>query len=131
MASATDLGRQVEALFLSYVDAGRREVEAAMARMQDGASKPARKGAAASSKRSASTPRRSRESMAELVERIVAVVQKQPGCSMQDIARDLATTSQCLNAPMAIVRKSGRVRSVGARSQMRYFPAISRSDGRK
>ena len=40
------------------------------------------------------------------------------------LASQLGTTSQRLEVPVARLKRTGRVRSVGRRSHTRYFPRI-------
>jgi len=138
MTSATELGKEVEALFLRYVDAGRREVQAALVRIQATSSMPTGKRARNSKRHTTPTPgakssrsKRSHETLVEIGQKIVAVIRAQPGLSLREVASRLETTPTALSASMAILRKDGSIRSVGAKSQMRYFPAFARSDSRK
>ena len=43
---------------------------------------------------------------------------------MVELAEQLSTTVRSLQGPMVKLKASGRVRSVGQRQQMRYYPAV-------
>ena len=141
MTSASELGKQVEALLRNYLEAGRREVEAVISRVQASSSSP-KKGNFAptrSKKTIASKPstsrkqasiRRSSESVAALVEKVETAIRNQPGASIRDICREVQVEQNELARPMVILRETGKIRTVGARSQMRYFPALSSSSRR-
>jgi hypothetical protein len=65
--------------------------------------------------------------MALVSEHLHAVVCAQPGASMAAFAVTMGVSPRELDRPMAHLKKAGRVRSVGQRSLMRYFPLTGRS----
>jgi len=69
-----------------------------------------------------SRPRRSRAELAALEERLYQVIAEKPGETMTVIAPVLETSARDLIRPMAALKRSGRVRSVGERHLTRYFP---------
>ena len=92
-------------------------VRAAFGRASKSSSKPSRR----KSGRGPS-PRRSREEMAGLEERLYQAVSRHPGETMAVIAPAVGATARALNQPATTLRRQGRVRSVGQRQYTRYFP---------
>ena len=54
-----------------------------------------------------------------------------PGETMAVLAGKLGATAQELKVPVAQLKRADRVRGVGQRSHMRYFPMASESKGEK
>jgi hypothetical protein len=50
------------------------------------------------------------------------VVRAHPGETMVVLAPQLGASADDLHRPMSLLKRSGRVRSVGQRHQTRYFP---------
>ena len=69
-----------------------------------------------------SSPRRSREELAALEERLYEAIRRHPGETMAVIAPAVGATAGELNRPATSLRGKGRVRSVGQRQYTRYFP---------
>ena len=69
-----------------------------------------------------SSRRRSSEEIAELGERLYEAICRHPGETMAVIAPKLGATPRELERPSALLRRAGRVRSVGQRHATRYFP---------
>src|SRR5262245_54834793 len=84
-------------------------------------SKPQHDGASVGRRRSPSR-RRPREEVAELEERLYRAVCAHPGETMAVIAPAAGATPRELNRPAIVLRRAGRVRSVGQRGSTRYFP---------
>ena len=70
----------------------------------------------------APAPRRSREEMAALEERLYEAIRRHPGETMAVIGPAVGATARALNRPATTLRRQGRVRSVGQRQYTRYFP---------
>ncbi len=70
----------------------------------------------------APSPRRSREELAALEERLYEAIRRHPGETMAVLAPAAGATARELNRPMRALRRQGRVRSVGQRQYTRYFP---------
>jgi predicted Zn-dependent protease len=70
----------------------------------------------------ASARRRSREELAALEERLYEAIRRHPGETMTVIASVVGATARELNRPAMVLRREGRVRSVGRRQYTRYFP---------
>ena len=92
-------------------------VRAAFERASRTSSKP-------SPRKSARTPapRRSREKMAALEERLCEAIRRHPGETMAVISPAVGATARELNRPATSLRRKGRVRSIGQRQYTRYFP---------
>jgi hypothetical protein len=67
-------------------------------------------------------PRRGRRELEELSEKLYEAVCAHPGEAMAVFSRSLGVAGHELHRPMALLRESKRVRSVGCRHLMRYFP---------
>jgi DNA-binding IclR family transcriptional regulator len=60
-------------------------------------------------------------------EQLCALVRARPGESVVALAEQMGVPATTLQRPMAKLRAEGRVRTVGERHQMRYFPAVTRT----
>lgn len=67
-------------------------------------------------------PRRASAELVGLGERFYAVLCQQPGKTMMELAPQLGIAPQVLHVAVARLRSSGRVRAIGQRQQMRYYP---------
>jgi hypothetical protein len=66
--------------------------------------------------------------MAELSERLYAAIRANPGALMTVLAAHVGgATPRELNRPALILKRAGRVRSVGQRAHTRYFPMAVKS----
>ena len=70
----------------------------------------------------APAPRRSREELAALEDRLYEAIRRHPGETMAVIGPAVGATARALNRPATTLRQQGRVRSVGQRQYTRYFP---------
>ena len=66
--------------------------------------------------------RRSPEEIAALGERLYEAICRHPGETMAVIAPVVGASPGELRRPSVLLRREGRVRSVGQRHAMRYFP---------
>ena len=96
-------------------------VRAAFQRASKSAPNPAPKPSRRKSAR-APSPRRSREQITALEERLYEAIRSHPGETMAVIAPAVGATGRELNLPATRLRREGRVRSVGQRQHTRYFP---------
>lgn len=67
--------------------------------------------------------------MDEVCDALCERVGAQPGAPMVELAEQLGADVRSLQRPMAKLKAAGRVRSVGQRHLMRYYPAVARSAG--
>ena len=70
----------------------------------------------------APAPRRSREELQALQERLYLAIRQHPGETMAVIGPAVGASARDLNRPATTLRREGRVRSVGQRQYTRYFP---------
>jgi len=126
----TTLEASVEALIQQQVatyEAGLRE---ALARKLSGHGTKKRKASKsrASGRGSRATgPRRTSEELEALSERLLSAVESNPGETMVTIATSLGLTTAELARPAVQLKKSERVKTVGERSRMRYYPMTPRA----
>lgn len=66
--------------------------------------------------------RRAPAEVSAVGERLYQAVCAHPGESMATLAKELEMAPRELQRPMALLREAGRVRCVGQRHLMRYFP---------
>lgn len=123
-----ELTAQIEQAVHGYLAEVRRAAEDAVSRAFAGPGAVGRK-ARASGRSSATTtsgPRRSAQEMAELQDKLEQMIAAQPGESMTTFAEKLQMTVRELNRPMRLLKRAGRIRTVGERHLTRYFPAAGR-----
>jgi hypothetical protein len=72
-----------------------------------------------------SSKRRAPEEIAALGERLYQAVCAKPGETMTVLMADVGGSARELQRPMALLKRAGRVRSVGARHLTRYFPMVN------
>lgn len=64
--------------------------------------------------------------MAELQDKLEQLIAAQPGEPMATFAEKLQMTVRELNRPMRLLKRAGRIRTVGERHLTRYFPATGK-----
>lgn len=132
MASKTmnhgDLAQGIERLVREYISTVRIAAQGAVERaVAAGASgKPARTPSAKQRPESATTSRqgarRPSDEIGALSERLYEAVCRAPGEKMAVLAPMIGATARELNRPMLLLRRAGRIRSVGTKHATRYFP---------
>jgi len=123
----------VDAYIEAVIEAGRRAAQEALERTlsASGNSKRAsdsrgrRKPATAKSEARKNGPRRTPEELAELQRRLYEAVQEEPGTSMAVLASSVGASVRELHHPMTVLKREERVRTVGRKQHMRYFPALA------
>lgn len=70
---------------------------------------------------------RSAEELDALCEQLYGLVRARPGESLVALSDEAGVSARALERPMAKLKAQGRVRSVGQRNLMRYFPAVVRA----
>jgi hypothetical protein len=127
------LADAIESLVSSYMDevrlAAQRAVERSLTRTASSraprsASRDNDVGRVAAS---SSGKRRSQTELDEHCEELCKRVRARPGESMMTLAEEMGLPMSALQRPMAKLRADGRVRTVGERHLMRYFPAVVRA----
>jgi hypothetical protein len=120
------LSAQIEQLVRAHIEASRRAASAAVERAF--ASDTTRSRSQPAHARTRTTGRRRASSeVAALSERLYEAVCVQPGETMAVLGPALGKTPRELHRPMMVLKRAGRVRSVGQRHQTRYYPVIVRT----
>jgi len=126
----TTLEASVEALIQQQVAAYEAQLREALGRKLGGGGRNKRKASklSASGRRSRATgPRRTPEQLEALGERLLSAVEAAPGETMVTLAASLGLTTAELARPAVQLKKAGRVKTVGERSRMRYYPLTRRA----
>lgn len=113
------LGERIERLVQEYISATRVAAQAAMDRAfatNIGAKVKKQEVAAPTSHRRPSAE------LATLGERLYEAVRATPGETMTALAPMVGGSPRDLQRPMTLLKRAGRVRSVGERQATRYFP---------
>ena len=121
--SSQDLGRRIEQMVEEHIAASRQAAVEALQRAF------AAGGRRAPSPKPAPRPatgrtfeRRPPGQVAALGEQLYRAVCANPGAAMTVLAAEVGATVRELHRPMTLLKRAGRVRSVGARHLTRYFP---------
>ena len=128
--SPEQLASAIESLVASYFDEVRQVAQEAL---QRSLARPAgiRPPAKATGQRSqAPRPDAKRRNAAEIdamSEQLCALVRARPGESIVALAEEMGVPASMLQRPMAKLRVESRIRTVGERHLMRYFPAVTRA----
>jgi hypothetical protein len=126
MTTYPDLSKQIEDLVRQHVDALRASAAAAVARAF--AATPSPLSARASTPprpvrpRKTAAPRRAPEELVALGERFYTVLCQRPGETMTTLAPQVGVAPRVLQVAVARLRRDGRVRVIGRKQQMRYYP---------
>lgn len=128
------LASAIESLVASYLEEVRQAAQEAVERSisrRAAARRPAKdKGHRSLAPRS-ETKRRTAAEMDAVSERLCALVRARPGESIITLAEEMGLPANALQRPMAKLRDESRVRTVGQRHLMRYFPAVARTASAK
>jgi hypothetical protein len=126
MTTHTDLSKQIEDLVRQHVDRLRASAAAAVARAFVVVTPPLSARTAsppgATRPRKAAAPRRAPEELVALSERFYAVLCQRPGETMTTLAPQVGVAPRVLQVAVARLRRDGRVRVIGKKQQMRYYP---------
>lgn len=130
----TELADAIESLIGSYMagvrQAAQEAVERALVRSVSGG-RPARTGPKNAPRPPRGTSRRTAAELTAACDALLEMVRAHPGASIVVLAERLGSEVQTLRRPMAKLRSTGRVRSVGQRHLTRYYPAVVRSGAGK
>jgi len=126
MTNTTDnqaLAERIERLVQEHIAATRKSAQEAVERAFASAAgaRPVRAGCQVVSRRGGGG-RRAPAELAEVSERLFRAVCAKPGVGMTVLAAELGASARELHRPMASLKRTGRVRSAGARHLTRYFP---------
>jgi hypothetical protein len=121
--SNQELGERIERLVQEHIAASRRAAQDAVERaFTSTRGAPTRAPARRQATSSAGGKRRTTVEMAALAEQLYHAVCANPGETIAAIAAEVGASARELHRPMSLLKRDGRVRSVGARSFTRYFP---------
>jgi hypothetical protein len=121
--TTSELGRQIEQMVAAHVTALRKAAQCAVERAFAGASAvaptvaPSRARAARVGSR-----RRAGAELSALGERFFEALSRKPGETMVVLSAEVGASPRELQRAVARLREAGRVKTVGERSAMRYFP---------
>jgi uncharacterized membrane protein YccC len=123
--SNEDLAQRIEQLVREHVAESRRMAQEAVARaFSSSPPQPACRARKSSGKIKAGR-RRTRSEMASVCERLYQAVCARPGETMAVLMQDVGASARELTRPMNHLKEAGRIRSVGLRNHMRYFPMVT------
>jgi len=115
------LGERVEQLVREHIAVIHKTAAEAVERAFSSASSSPRTKTARPTTRSIGR-RRAPAEVAALGERLYEALCARPGETMSVLAPELGATPRELHRPMMVLKRAGRIRSVGQRHQSRYFP---------
>lgn len=131
MTTNHDLAKQIEDLVRQHVSALRSTAAAAVARAFAAVPPHELAGPSTQSRpvrtRKKAAPRRAPEELVALGERFYAVLCQQPGETMMTLAPQVGVAPRVLQVAVARLRRDGRVRVIGKKQQMRYYPMATTS----
>ena len=125
------LAEEIEHLVREYMStiriAAQGAVERAVAASVGGGAAPSAKKRPSAAPSSRQGPRRPSDEIGALSERFYEALCRSPGETMTVLAPIVGATARDLNRPMLVLKRAGRIRSVGTRHATRYFPMAPRS----
>ena len=119
--SHRDLDQRIEQFVREHIASIHRNAREALERAFAGATSP-RPRRVSQGHVAGGGKRRAPTEVSALGERLYRAVCARPGEGMGVLARELGASARELHRPMAVLKKAGRIRSVGQRSLTRYFP---------
>ena len=126
-----ELAEGIERLVREYIatirGAAQGAVERAVSASVGGDAAPSAKKRSSSATSSRPGPRRASNEIGALSERFYEALCRSPGETMSVLAPLVGATARALNRPMSVLKRAGRIRSVGTRHATRYFPMAARA----
>lgn len=118
----------IESLVASYIDEMRRCAQQAVeqAFSRSGSTCVSAKAKLHEARARPPARPRSAEELEALCKQLYGLVRARPGESLVVLSDEAGVSARALERPMAKLKAEGRVRSVGQRNVMRYFPAVVR-----
>lgn len=119
-----ELAADIERLVREYISTIRSSAEAAVERAVGAGSRsgPAKQPVAASATRARAGTRRPSSELEALSERLYEVLCRTPGETMAVLAPLVGAKPRELSRPVFLLKRDGRIRSVGTKHATRYFP---------
>ena len=121
-ASNQELGQRIERLVQEQIEAIHRSAREALERAFTPRPPATEKALQRGNRTPRAGKRRAPGEVSALGERLYQEVCAKPGEAMAVLARELGASVRELHRPMALLKQAGRVKSVGQRSNTRYFP---------
>ncbi len=121
------LEEKIEELVRTEMMGIRASVAAAVERGLSATSSSRRQPEQRRSRARAQSKRRTDDEVAQLVERLLAAVNANPGQTMATLASETGATPRELRVPVVKLKQAGRLRLVGQRQYTTYFPGIAPS----
>jgi hypothetical protein len=129
------LANAIESMVASYLDEVRQAAQEALQRalcvQQAGARRPAKVTGPRAQAPKADRKRRTAAELDVTCEQLCVLVRARPGESIMTLAEEMSVSASALQRPMAKLRIENRVRTVGERHLMRYFPAVTKAAAAK
>ncbi len=128
-----DLAQGIEHLVRDYISTIRIAAEGAVERAVaasvggGGAAPSAKKRLKSAAPSSGRGARRPSDEIGALSERFYETLCQSPGEMMSVLGPMVGATARELNRPMLLLKRAGRIRSVGTKHATRYFPMAQRS----
>lgn len=122
-----DLEKQIERLVHEHIAACQMTATAAVSRAFGSPSSKRPKTQRSARVRAAPSRRRPPSEVAALGEQLYEAVCAHPGEAMTVLAAQVGEGTRELNRPMTLLKRAGRVRSVGQRQHTRYFPMAAKA----
>ncbi len=122
--TTVELERQIEQMVTAHVAALRKAAQGAVERAFATASAAAPAVAPSSRPRAARAAgkRRAGSELSALGERFFEALSRKPGETMGVLSAEVGASPGELHRAVSRLREAGRVRTIGERSRMRYFP---------
>jgi len=125
-SSNEELGERIERLVQEHIEASRRAAQEAVQRAFAAAvTRPTRTTTPTAERARRGGKRRPPHEIAALSEQLYEAVCAKPGETMSVLGAGVGLSARELHRPMALLKRSGRVRSVGTRHLTRYFPMMN------
>jgi hypothetical protein len=122
MTTTHDLAKQIEDLVRQHVDTLRASAAAAVARAFSTMPHEPMRQTKPVRTRKMQASRRAPEELVALADRFYAVLCQRPGETMTALAPQVGVAPRVLQVAVARLRRDGRVRVIGNKQQMRYYP---------
>ena len=127
-----DLAEGIEHVVREYISTIRSAAQGAVERavaasVGSGAASSAKKRHPSATPSSRQGTRRPSDEIGALSERLYEALCRSPGEQMGVLGTMVGATARDLNRPMLLLKRAGRIRSVGTKHATRYFPMAPRS----
>ena len=129
MTTTQELAEQIERLVREHITAIRISATTAVMRAFAAANSvvaghPVRRAKVVRAPRAKPAPRRAVEEVAALADQFYASLCQSPGETMATLAPRVGASPRALHVAVALLKRAGRVRTVGERRFTRYFPMM-------